>query len=243
MSVWFIVGVRRSRLDVVDTAWGGGFMLIATISLLAEWNFRTFVIWLLVMIWGLRLASHLWKRSNTQKPDPRYEELSAKWPKHQFWLQAYFRIFILQGLLVVGISLPIMVAASESEKLNVAVAIIGVLIWLEGYLIESYADKQLAEFKSSGTKKPVLNTGLWRYSRHPNYFGELMQWWAIGILAQDSDISWLGLAGPVLLTYLILFVSGIPPIERRRAKDKDYQEYKRRTSILIPLPPKNSVGR
>jgi steroid 5-alpha reductase family enzyme len=114
---------------------------------------------------------------------------------------------------------------------------LGAGLWLVGFVVESVADRQLAAFiKDKSNKGKVLDTGLWRYSRHPNYFGELLQWWAIGLIAAQTAYGWIGFAGPLLLTILIVFVSGIPPIENRRRDNPAYQDYKRRTSRLVPLP-------
>jgi steroid 5-alpha reductase family enzyme len=120
----------------------------------------------------------------------------------------------------------------------------GYLVWVAGFLIEYNADKQLAVFltqqknknngKAKGNKRGLLDTGLWRYSRHPNYFGELVQWWGIGLISLQTSYGWVGLFGPLLLTILIRFVSGVPPIEKRRADDPDYQAYQRRTNALVP---------
>jgi steroid 5-alpha reductase family enzyme len=239
MTIWFLIGKAKQRLDAVDTAWGGGFILTAVIAFIARHDVRTSLIGLAVLLWGLRLAVHIWQRSAFKGADPRYEELSAKWSKKYFWLRAYFSIFLLQGLIILVISLPVAVASSEPAKPRLWLMVVAGLLWLSGFLIESMADKQLSDFiKSAGHKAKVLQSGLWHYSRHPNYFGELVQWWAIAIMALGPSTGWLGLVGPVILSILIVFISGIPSIEKRRLKDPDYQAYKERTSVLIPLTPK-----
>jgi steroid 5-alpha reductase family enzyme len=240
MSIWFLIGKSKQRLDTVDTAWGGGFILTALVAHLARHDLRTGLIGLVVLIWGLRLAVHIWKRSAFKGPDPRYDELSAKWSKKYLWLRAYFSVFLLQGLIILVLSLPITVASSESAKPNIWILIIGGVIWLKGFVVEAIADKQLSNFiKSPDHKGKVLDYGLWHYSRHPNYFGELLQWWGIAILALGPKIGYLGLVGPAMLTILIVFISGIPSIEKRRLKDPAYRAYKERTSVLIPWFPKS----
>jgi len=238
MSAWYLFGRRRRRLDVVDTAWGGGFVLVAVISLISRQNTRTELIGSLVLLWGLRLAVHIWQRNGRKGPDPRYVELSAKWNQQHFWRRAYLSIFLTQGLLILIVSLPISVAGSETTPLKVGLAVLGTTLWLFGFALEAVADRQLNKFVSSDNKGKVLRTGLWRYSRHPNYFGELLQWWSIALIALGPAIGWLGLLGPLTLSWLIIFISGIPSIEKRRLKNPEYQAYKRQTSPLVPLPPR-----
>jgi steroid 5-alpha reductase family enzyme len=225
---------------MVDTAWGGGFVLVAIVSVIANQNSRTELIFGLVLLWGLRLASHIWQRSISKGPDPRYKELTAKWGKQRFWLHVYTNIFLLQGSLIWVVSLPIMVAGSETTPIQTRTAVVGTILWLIGFIFESMADRQLNNFvKRPANKGKVMQTGLWRYSRHPNYFGELLQWWAIALLVSDQLIGLIGLIGPLVLTWLIVFVSGIPPIEKRRLNDSTYQNYKKRTSPLVPWPLKH----
>lgn len=237
MTVWFVVGKKLDRIDVADTAWGGGFILIATVCLVANTNSRSFLLWLLVTLWGLRLASHIWRRNALRGPDKRYAKLSAKWPKDKFWTKAYVSIFVTQAALIYIVSLPIILAGGEEARPLGLLGILAIILWTIGFVFETVADRQLAAFaREPGNKGEIMATGLWKYSRHPNYFGELVQWWAISLVALGPAIGWLGLAGPALLTYLILFVPGIPLIEKRHSQKPGYAEYKKRTSVIIPLP-------
>lgn len=240
MSAWFLLGKRLGRIDVADTAWGGGFIVIATICLLSHTYNRSILMWVLITIWGARLALHIWRRNAFKGPDKRYEELSAKWRKDKFWLKAYVSVFLLQAILIYVIALPVMIASGEHTKPLGVLNFIGVVLWVLGFIFEVTADRQLSGFlQTPDNKGQIMTTGLWKYSRHPNYFGELLQWWAIWVITLGPAIGWIGLLGPVLLTYLILFVSGIPPIEKRHSKKPGYDEYKRRTSVIIPLPPRS----
>ncbi len=234
MSGFFLVAKRRNRLDTVDIAWGLGFVVVAWATLFQNFSFHSQLIANIVTIWGIRLAYHIYSRHKGRSNDPRYDELSNKW-KGNFWLRAYLSIFLVQGLLILLVSLPISVAANEALPGWGWLSIAGVIIWSFGFVIEAAADKQLGDFLKQKDHPKTLDTGLWQYSRHPNYFGELVQWWAIGIIALQVSYGWIGLIGPLTLSVLIIFVSGIPPMERARAKDKDYQAYKQRTSALIPL--------
>lgn len=234
MTLAFVVAKQRKRLDMVDTAWGLGFIVVAWSVYLQEPATRTLVIAGLVSIWGLRLANHIWRRSRKKdEDDPRYQEIASKW-QGNYWLRAYFSVFMLQGALVLVVSLPVTVASSEPLNGWAWLTWLGLLIWLKGFVFESIADHQLAQYLKLKDRPKVLKTGLWKYSRHPNYYGEIVQWWGIGIIALQVNYGWLGLIGPLTLTLLIVFVSGIPPIEKRRAKDPEYRRYMQRTSPLIP---------
>jgi steroid 5-alpha reductase family enzyme len=241
MTLCFLLAWGRRRLDTVDTAWGLGFVAIAWAVELQRASPRSLLIAILVSLWGIRLAVHIGRRSlGRDSDDRRYAELSAKW-RGNFWLEAYLRVFLLQGALVWLVSLPVVMAAGSRIAGLSWLSVAGAVIWLIGFGFETAADRQLANFLQLQDRPKVLQTGLWRYSRHPNYFGELTQWWAIGLIALQARGGWLGLAGPLVLSLLIIFVSGIPPIEKRRQKDPEYRAYRDRTSPLIPLPPHQPV--
>jgi steroid 5-alpha reductase family enzyme len=237
MTVAFLVAKRRQRLGTVDVAWGIGFIVVAWTAALYQPTSRSLVVTILVSIWGFRLVYHIYQRTRTKGDDPRYTEMASKWSGH-FWWRAYVWVFLLQGGLIWLISLPIALTVNPELEGLAWLTWLGVGLWLVGFVFEAVADKQLADFKRQKKHVPVLQTGLWRYSRHPNYFGELVQWWGIGIIALQVSYGWLGLLGPAILSMLIVFISGIPPIEKRREKDAIYQAYKQHTSPLIPLPPR-----
>jgi len=231
---------RRQRLDTVDTAWGLGFILVAWIAQAYQPSSHSLLIAILVTIWGLRLSYHLYTRNQGRPDDRRYRELSAKW-QGSFWRRAYVSIFLLQGGLIWLISLPVMVATGPQLLSGNLQTLAGVWVWAVGFVFEALSDYQLSEYLKQPKRPKVLETGVWRYSRHPNYFGELAQWWGIALIALQSSYGWLGLLGPVTLTILIVFISGIPPIERRRSKDPAYRAYQKRTNMLVPWPPKETA--
>jgi len=234
MTLWFVVARARKRLDTVDMAWGGGFIVVAWAVVVQHASLRSMIVAILVSLWGVRLFLHIFRRARKSGEDPRYAEMAKKW-RGNVWLHAYFMIFLLQGLLIWIVSLPVAFAGGESLNGWGWLLGVGVAIWLFGFIFESIADSQLGKFISNPQNKgSVLQTGLWRYSRHPNYFGEVTQWWAIGVIALSTTFGWLGLLGPLMLTFLIVFVSGIPPIENRKKSDPAYREYMRHTSPLIP---------
>ena len=235
MTFWFVIAKRRNRLDTVDSAWGGGFVLIAWLVVLQQPSVRTYMVAAMVTAWSARLTYHLARRSRLEGEDRRYVELAKK-HKH-VWRWAYGSVFLLQGLLIVLVGLPIITNAGIALPSLRLFFTVGYIVWALGFYIEYKADGELRQFKADKKNKgKVLDTGLWQYSRHPNYFGELMQWWGIGLVAVQTSFGWLGLVGPLILTVLIRNVSGIPTVETRRQGDKAYQAYKKRTNPLLPWP-------
>lgn len=241
MSVVALVARARKRLDTVDIAWGIGFVLVAWSCVIQASSANNLLVALLVSIWGLRLSLHIGRRSlRSERDDPRYVELSKKW-RGSFWVRAYGSIFLLQGFLIFVINMPVLLLAGSTTQGISWISITGSVVWLVGFTSEAVADRQLKNFLQQPKRGKIMQEGLWRYSRHPNYFGELMQWWGIGIIACQVAYGWLGLIGPLLLTWLIVFVSGVPPIEKRHENDAAYQAYRKRTSMLVPLPPRQGL--
>jgi steroid 5-alpha reductase family enzyme len=239
MSIWFAIAKARKQLNLVDVAWGGGFVLVAWMVAFDQPSARSLLIAILVSFWGLRIVNHLARRVFTQGEDPRYQEISRKWGQ-AFWARAYLSIFILQGGLILLVGLPVIMATGEQNADLAVLSVLGTALWFAGFTIESLADRQLRKFLANPDNKgKVMDQGLWRYSRHPNYFGELTQWWAIGLIALQVQNGWIGLLGPLTLTVLIVFISGIPPIERKKKSDPEYAAYMRRTSPLVLWFPKS----
>lgn len=238
--VAFTISVLRKRIDVVDIAWGLSF-IAAWISLQVykpSISFVTIAVSAMVLAWGLRLALHIGRRFlHAPKQDERYTALMKSWPTNNRVAQSFFRIFLLQAILVTVISLPIATIYYFNPDANVFFAI-GLIIWLIGYGFEVIADRQLKQFLRSAKPGSLMQGGLWKYSRHPNYFGEVTMWWGIALIAASTPLWWLGMIGAATITILICFVSGIPPAEARTALKPGWAEYKRKTNILIPLPPK-----
>jgi steroid 5-alpha reductase family enzyme len=236
MSLVFAIAYKRKRLDTVDVAWGGGFVVVAWLVAGLEPQVRTLLIAILVDIWAIRLSNHIMERSKRRgEDDPRYTELASKWNQKNYWMRAYVSVFLLQGALVLLISLPTVFAAGDSLSFAVPLTVLGMLIWVAGFATETAADYQLQQFLNAKTNKgKVLDKGLWHYSRHPNYLGEITQWYGIGIIACSASYGWIGLIGPLVLNFIIRFVSGVPPIEKRKQKDPAYQKYMQHTNALLP---------
>lgn len=240
MSSWFVVAVIKKRNDVADIAWGLGFVLMAWISFFgSRFSLTAVVVNSLVTIWGIRLASHIYTRNRNKPEDSRYQEWRKTWKN--FYLRSYLQVFLLQGTFLFFISLPVLFINHNSHEMSFGVQmIIGVLVWLIGFFFESTGDKQLKDFISDPNNKgKLMDRGLWKYSRHPNYFGEVTQWWGIFIIALSIPGSLFTIVGPLLITVLILFVSGVPLLEKKYAGRPDWEEYKKKTSVFIPLPSKS----
>jgi steroid 5-alpha reductase family enzyme len=242
MTAWFFVAKQTKKISMVDVVWGGGFLMVAWIAAVQHPSARAELIAILVTLWAVRIMSHLGRRVlHSSDDDPRYVELSKKW-KGNFWLRTYGSIFLLQGFIIMLVTLPVVAAVGEQNPDLAGLSVLGAAFWAVGFMVEMHADKQLRVFLADTKNKgKVMDQGLWKYSRHPNYFGELLQWWAIALIALQTHGGWLGLLGPLTLTILIVFVSGIPPIEKKKKSDPTYAAYMKRTSPLILWPPKHSA--
>ena len=238
-AVW-LYSIYRKDMSIVDGFWGLGFMAVAHHWLfrLEEISPRQFVIAYLVTLWGLRLAIHIFYRNFGKGEDPRYVAFRIDWGEKTVWI-SFYKVFMLQGALMLVISLPIIGIMFSRDQTFSNINIIGVLLWLTGWLFETFADYQLLKFKRNPANKgKVMDSGLWRYSRHPNYFGETCVWWGVFLISLGSGYWYLSLLSPILLTYLLLKVSGVTMLEKRYDGNDKYAEYKRRTSSFFPLPRK-----
>jgi len=157
--------------------------------------------------------------------------------KH-FYMRSFFQVFMLQGLFLFITVLPVIYINTYSSSGFHFLDGVGVLVWLTGFYFEGLGDYQLKQFKSNPANKgKIITTGLWRYTRHPNYFGEVVQWWGIFIMAVTLPGGWMTIIGPLTITYLVRFVSGVPMLERKYAGNEEFNQYKRKTSVFFPLPP------
>lgn len=236
MTAWFGISLYTKRYDVVDSAWGLGFVLVAWVSLGLRGNFRMlpFVSAVLVSVWGVRLFVHIANRNwRKTADDQRYQTLRRTWGNSAD-VQAFWRIFLLQGLLVILISTP-MLAIAWTRTNPIMLSYVGWVVWLFGIVYEAVADHQLAKFIARRPKKShaIMVEGLWRYSRHPNYFGEIITWWGAAVVALSVG-EWWGIGGALLITLLITRISGIPLLEKRYDGNTAYEAYRRRTPVLIP---------
>lgn len=237
MIVWYGISLVLKRNDVADIAWGLGFVLVSWVSFYLSPNTeRGLLVAVLVTLWGSRLSLHIFLRNLNKPEDFRYRNWRDSW-KH-FYLRSFLQVFILQGLFLYIISLSVIFIQQDHTRHLSLIDWVGTTVWVVGFLMESVSDYQLKAFK----KKPehagrIITTGLWKYSRHPNYFGEVVQWWGIFLIALPLSGGWMTLVSPLTITYLIRYVSGVPMLERKYAGNSEFEHYKKRTSIFFPLPP------
>ena len=237
-TLWFILSIFLKRNDIVDIAWGLGYVVLVIYYIIStDISSRGILVAILIIVWGQRLAVFVFLRNRKKKEDFRYLNWRNSW-KH-FYLRSYLQIYLLQGALLLIIISPVTIMFSQPQDYINTLDVLGLLVWLTGFLFEVIGDQQLAEFKKNPDNKgKIITTGLWRYTRHPNYFGEVFLWWGIFIITLSSPYWYLGILGPLTITILILFVSGIPMLEEKYDNNPEYQEYKKRTSKFIPLPPR-----
>ncbi len=226
--------------SIADVLWGPGFAFLAVV---AAWNSppspRATLVVVLSSAWALRLAVHVGRRwLRHEEEDRRYQAMRAGWGT-RFPLVSLFTVFLLQGALLWVVSLPLQagVALGASRPLGLLDAA-GVALFVVGLAFEAVGDAQLARFLADpGNRGRVMETGLWRYTRHPNYFGDALLWWGLGLLGAATG-AWWCLVGPALMTFLLLRVSGVSLLEKDIAgRRPDYVAYVRRTSPFLPLPP------
>lgn len=239
MTAWFGAAVLLRRRDIIDSAWGLGFIGVALVSYLLSNSSHifTFLAVCFVAVWGMRLFLHIAARNKGKKEDYRYTQL-GELGTLRVWARTYVSVFLLQGVLMLVISLPVVGIMQANTEPMVWLASIGFTAWLFGIVFEAIADYQLKTFIDA-KRKGIMQSGLWRYSRHPNYFGEVTAWWGAAIVAAAFG-QWWGILGAWTITILILKISGVPLLEKRYKDNAAYQSYAQRTSIFIPLPPKGS---
>lgn len=241
-SLWFIVSLIKKRNDLADVAWGLGFVLVVWISffLSEHTDTRKLLVNTLVSVWGLRLAWHIHARNKGRAEDYRYAAWRTAWGKW-FYLRSYMQVYLLQGFLLFLVVLPAVTINKNSETPLGWLDMLGVAIWLLGFYFEVVGDAQLTRFiKNPANKNKLMQSGLWAYTRHPNYFGEVTLWWGVWLLALSIPHGWLTIIGPLTITTLIVKVSGIPMLEKKMAERPDFIAYKRRVSVFFPLPTKMS---
>ena len=236
--LFFIIATIKRDNSLVDIAWGFGFVLAVLYTLITgPVSWVDILVSIMVSIWGVRLGLHILSRKIGKPEDFRYQKWRENWS--YFYLRSFFQIFMLQGFLLFIIVYPsIKVVSSEVSNPGI-LGFIGILVWLIGFGFEVISDWQLKKFLEQRTSKDeIMNSGLWRYSRHPNYFGESLVWWGLYLVALDTVGGILIIASPLLITFLVRFVSGVPLLEKRYEDHDNYQEYAEKTNIFVPWFPK-----
>ena len=241
MTVTALIGRREGRVSVVDTAWGIGFIVVAVVTAAAGSGplWRRLLLVVLVAVWGGRLARHMHTRNRGKGEDPRYDAM-LKGQKGDPFLVAIRKVYLVQGLSVWFVSLPLQVSAAAGPGLW-PVAVVGALLWLLGVTFETVGDAQLKAFKADPANKgTVMDRGLWSWTRHPNYFGDSSVWWGLFVIAASAWPGVLTILSPVVMTYFLVFATGARLLEKEMSKRPGYPEYQQRTSYFLPRPPKRA---
>ena len=241
VSGWFLIALYKKRNDVADIAWGIGYIIICGYLFIAteRWPLLL-VLYALILIWGLRLSIHIYNRNKNKKEDYRYQAWRNEWGKNFLW-RSYLQVFILQGFILLIIISPVINAAAAAPVNWSIFSWLGIGCWIVGFYFQAIGDHQLAVFVKQKKPGEIIQTGLWKFSRHPNYFGEIMMWWGIFIITIPIQHSIYFLISPVTITLLLVYVSGIPLLEKKYKGNAAFDEYKKRTSMLIPMPPRKKT--
>ncbi len=242
MTLLWIISLILRDSSIVDIFWGAGFVISNWVYFaLAPDGFpaRKWLISTLVTIWGLRLSGYILYRNWGKGEDYRYQEMREN-AEGKWWWQSYFQVFVLQGFLMWVISIPLLAAhISPTPARLTAVDYAAIMVWAIGFFFEAVGDLQMTLFKADPSNRgQVLNTGVWRYTRHPNYFGDATQWWAYYLIALAAG-GWWTIFSPVVMTFMLLRVSGVALLEKSLTETKPkYKEYIETTSAFVPWFPK-----
>jgi steroid 5-alpha reductase family enzyme len=251
----FVVAQVVNDNSIVDISWGPGFVLVTFVHLLnAVLNNRPLLLPLALMltvgVWGIRLFAHIYQRNHGKPEDFRYINYRKKWKEkgQNPYIQAFLEVFLTQAFFMVIVSMPITIAfafLNTNPEVNLLMVIAGVIIFIFGFGFEAIGDEQLRRhIANPNNKGKLLTSGLWKYTRHPNYFGEATLWWGVYLIAMSNFVNTplylvlIALIGPVTITWLVRFASGVPLLEAKYKDRADFQAYAAVTSVFIPLPPK-----
>ena len=245
LGITLVVALRVGKHAVVDVTWGLGFAAVAVTAYALSAGEgdagRRLLVTLLTVVWGVRLAVHIGRRSRGHGEDPRYAAMLAEAPGNPTWF-AVRKVYLTQGAVMWFVSLPVQVACFEPAALG-PMAWAGVLVWAVGLFFEAVGDWQLTRFRADpASKGQVLDTGLWRYTRHPNYFGDACVWWGLSLVAFSAWPGILTVLSPVVMTWLLAKGTGKPLLEKDMSSRRPgYVDYVKRTSGFVPLPPRKGA--
>jgi steroid 5-alpha reductase family enzyme len=240
-AVW-VVSIRLKDVSIIDIAWGatGAALAVSTYFLAGGTPERKLLVTGMTVIWGGRLAIHIARRKKGKGEDFRYAAMRARSPE-TFPLQSLITVFMLQAFLIWLISMPAQLAQLRMTPSSLTfLDLAGLVLWGVGMAMEALADHQLSRFLADESNQgKVMDQGLWRYSRHPNYFGDSLVWWGIYLVAAATPGGWVTIFSPVLMTWFLLRVSGVPMLEDALADRRTgYREYMQQTSPFFPWPPR-----
>lgn len=241
MIVVWVISVARTDVSLVDIAWGFGFVVVAWVAfwIVGDPGPRRWLLVTLTSIWGLRLSIYLAWRNLGGGEDYRYQAMRRKDPD-AFWWKSLFRVFGVQALLMWIVSLPIQMGQVPGAGPLGFADWLGGAVWVIGIIFETTGDLQLAIFKSNPANQGrVMDRGLWRYTRHPNYFGDFMVWWGLYLIALSGG-QWWTVVGPLVMSVLLMRVSGVGLLEKTITKRRPgYEQYMEQTNAFFPGPPRS----
>jgi steroid 5-alpha reductase family enzyme len=243
--IFFVVATIIKNNSIVDIGWGLGFVLVSWILFfLGDPSVHTIeklIVNIMVSFWGLRLFYHILKRNAYQEEDFRYKKWREDWGK---WvvLRAFFQVFMLQGVFMYLVGFGVFYINMIGSQIDqiIWLFILGIIVWLSGYLFEVIGDHQLKEFINRKNKdKKLMTEGLWKYTRHPNYFGEALLWWGIFVAVISFNAPFALIISPITITLLLRFVSGVPMLEKRMSQREGWDAYAKKTNVFFPWFPKS----
>lgn len=236
----FVLSVKSNNNGVADVGYGIGFLTVVMTSAvlsphmgIIEWALSLFV-----FAWSLRLALRIYRKNRGKPEDFRYRAWREAWGR-SFFVRSFFQVYLLQGCIIALIASPVVLTILEEIEGNALYATIGLLVAVMGLVFEATSDTQLDRFlRMESRTERIMKTGLWRYSRHPNYFGESLVWIGIGIATITfHSYAVMSVLSPLLILFLLLKVSGVPMLEKKWEGDPEWEDYKAKTSVFIPFPP------
>lgn len=243
MTLIWIWSVRLKNAGIVDPFWGLGFIVVSfwyayrlNITEVHQW-----ILLAMVAIWGIRLFVYLFIRNYGKKEDYRYQQFRRNYGEKRYWWFSFFQVFMLQGVLLAFISISILGGLFPSQTGHPFWFILSLIFWMVGFVFEAGGDFQMTRFKANPDNAgKIMDKGFWRYTRHPNYFGDTMVWWAYALMAVYNGY-WWAIAGAVLMTLLIIKISGVAMLEKNlKTRRKGYDEYIKRTPAFFPWFPSES---
>ncbi len=238
MNIGFIIAMLIRDNSIVDVLWGMGFVLVVWMVEIFYPGEQGKFLKLLVTIWGLRLSVYLFLRYLKKGEDYRYKAWKEEWGKYYF-IRSYWQVYMLQGTVMFIVALPLMGITPNPIHLSLVQGL-GIFIFLVGLFFEGVGDWQLSRFKSNPENQgKIMDKGLWKYTRHPNYFGDSLVWWGVFLYCLPNVPLWT-IIGPITMTFFLLKISGVAMLERKYKGNSKYDDYIKRTSAFIPLPPGKS---
>ena len=245
MNAMFVVNMRANDNSLIDVAYGPAFILASAGAWFAGGmpdHFRILLMLGMVCLWGVRLALHIGLRHRGRGEDFRYRNFREAWGEDFVW-RSFLQINMLQGAVILVVATPILLVIALPGGEPVWTDALGVALFALGFFFEAVGDWQLVRFKKdSANKGRIMTLGLWRYTRHPNYFGEAVLWWGVFFVGLASPLGLLGLISPLVIGFLLLKVSGVPMLEARYGGNPEFEAYKEATSAFIPRPPRRPAA-